>query len=227
MKKYFIGMLASAILCSGCVTSRTASGDPGATFAGAAIGGNLGGVIGGLIGESNGGWRGGDRGSAIGTIVGTIAGAAIANAATTPKQKTYDYQAERPSWNVAPSEAEPIPSVLNAVKIHNIRFIDDNRNHAINPGEDSKVVFDITNEGSQTAYNIVPTVSETTGMRHLEISSPLLIERLDPQDGIKYTVNIHAGERLKTGSINIRIAIADEYGKEYDWQEFTLPTRQR
>ena len=87
---YFIGILALAMLCSGCSTNRMAAGDPGAVLAGASIGGNVGGAIGGLIGESNRGWRGGYRGSAIGTIVGTIAGAAIANAATAPKQ-TEEY----------------------------------------------------------------------------------------------------------------------------------------
>ena len=83
---YFIGILALAMLCSGCSTNRMAAGDPGTVLAGASIGGNVGGAIGGLIGESNRGWRGGYRGSAIGTIVGTIAGAAIANAATAPFQ---------------------------------------------------------------------------------------------------------------------------------------------
>ena len=52
MKKYFIGLLALALACSSCGTSQMASGDPGAIFAGAAIGGNVGGAIGGLIGKS-------------------------------------------------------------------------------------------------------------------------------------------------------------------------------
>lgn len=60
---HFIGILALAILCSGCSTNRMAAGDPGAVLAGAAIGGNVGGAIGGLIGENNRGWRGGYRGS--------------------------------------------------------------------------------------------------------------------------------------------------------------------
>ena len=50
---HFIGILALAILCSGCSTNRMAAGDPGAVLAGAAIGGNVGGAIGGLIGENN------------------------------------------------------------------------------------------------------------------------------------------------------------------------------
>ena len=53
---HYIGILALAILCSGCSTNRMAAGDPGAVLAGAAIGGNVGGAIGGLIGENNRGW---------------------------------------------------------------------------------------------------------------------------------------------------------------------------
>ena len=68
MKRQIGVLTASLLILSGCGTSQTASGDPGAIFAGAAIGGNVGGAIGGLIGDNNGGWRGGYRGSAIGTM---------------------------------------------------------------------------------------------------------------------------------------------------------------
>lgn len=87
MKRQIGVLTASLLILSGCGTSQTASGDPGAIFAGAAIGGNVGGAIGGLIGDNNGGWRGGYRGSAIGTIIGTIAGAAIGNAVSAPQTR--------------------------------------------------------------------------------------------------------------------------------------------
>lgn len=221
-----IGILALALLCSGCGTSGMASGDPNAVFAGAAIGGNVGGAIGGLIGDSNGGWRGGYRGSAIGTIVGTIAGAAIANAATAPKkQEEYSYRIERTQPYPPQYEARPLPSAIDCLKIRNIRFIDDNRNHVIDSGENCKVIFEIINEGDKTAYNVVPVVAETTGMKRLYISPSVMIEQITPRDGVKYTANINAGERIKTGNVVIRIAVADEYGDEYDWQEFSLPTQ--
>ena len=197
MKKYFIGLLASALACSSCGTSQMASGDPGAIFAGAAIGGNVGGAIGGLIGDSNGGWRGGYRGSAIGTIIGTIAGAAIGNAA---------------------------PSVFDNLEIRNIRFIDDNRDHVITSGESSKVIFEIMNEGDRTVYNVVPIVTETTGMKRIYISPSVMVEQIAPHNGVKYTANISAGERIKTGNITIRVAVANGNGQQYDRQEFSLPT---
>lgn len=226
MKKSFIGILAATIILSGCGTSQMAVGDPNAVLAGAAIGSNVGGAIGGLIGDSNGGWRGGYRGSAIGTIIGTIAGAAIANAATAPKkQEEYSYRIERTQPYPPQSGRHPQASAIDHLRIRNIRFIDDSRNHVINSGENCKVIFEIMNEGNKTAYNVVPVVVETTGMKRIYISPSVMIEQITPRNGVKYTANISAGERIKTGNVTIRIAIADEYGDEYDWQEFSLPTQ--
>ena len=164
MKRQIGVLTASLLILSGCGTSQTASGDPGAIFAGAAIGGNVGGAIGGLIGDNNGGWRGGYRGSAIGTIIGTIAGAAIGNAVSAPKQEAYGYRIERTEPYKPQHETYPTPSVFDNLRIRNIRFIDDSRDHVISSGEKSKVIFEIMNEGEQTIYNVVPMVTETTGM---------------------------------------------------------------
>ncbi len=68
-------------------------------------------------------------------------------------------------------------------------------------------------------------MAETTGMKLIHISPSVLIEQIAPHDGVKCTANIYAGSKIKTGNINIRIAVADEYGDEYDWQEFSLPTQ--
>ena len=182
MKKYFIGLLALALACSSCGTSQMASGDPGAIFAGAAIGGNVGGAIGGLIGDSNGGWRGGYRGSAIGTIIGTIAGAAIGNAVSAPKQEEYGYRIERTEPYEPQPETYPAPSVFDNLKIRNIRFIDDNRDHVITSGESSKVIFEIMNEGDRTVYNVVPVVTETTGMKRIYISPSVMVEQIAPHN---------------------------------------------
>ena len=225
MKKQIAIWTALLLMLASCGTSQMASGDPGAVLMGASIGGNVGGAIGGLRGDSNGGWRGGYRGSAIGSIVGTVAGAVIANAATAPKkQEEYNYRIERTQPYPPQAETEQITSAVGNLRIHNIRFVDDNRDHVISSNESSKVIFEIMNEGDRTAYNVVPVVAETTGMKRIYISPSVMIEQIAPGDGMKYTASINAGERIKTGSVNIRIAVADEYGNEYDWQEFSLPT---
>ena len=224
MKRQIGVLTASLLILSGCGTSQTASGDPGAIFAGAAIGGNVGGAIGGLIGDNNGGWWGGYRGSAIGTIIGTIAGAAIGNAVSAPKQETYSYRIERTQPYPPQSGRQPQASAIDHLRIRNIRFIDDSRNHVINSGENCKVIFEIMNEGDRTVYNVVPVVTETTGMKRIYISPSVMVEQIAPHNGVKYTANISAGERIKTGNVTIRVAVADGNGQQYDWQEFSLPT---
>ena len=54
------------------------------------------------------------------------------------------------------------PIAVANLKIRNIRFIDDNRNHVIDAGENSKVVFEIVNEGRTPVYDVVPAVEEVT-----------------------------------------------------------------
>lgn len=224
MKKVIAILTASLLLLAGCGTSQSAYGDPNATFAGAVIGGNVGGAIGGLIGENNRGWRGGYRGSAIGTIIGTLAGAAIGNAISAPKEEEHSYRIERTPSYPSRVEAQRAPSPVSALRIRNIRFIDDSHDQIIRSGENSKIIFEIINEGQNTAYNIVPVVVETTGMKRIYISPSVMVEQIRSQNGVKYTANLSAGERIKTGEIIIRIAVADQYGQEYDWQEFTLLT---
>ncbi len=214
IKRSALILISSALLLSGCVTSRSASDNAGAVWTGAAVGGQVGSAIGGLIGESNHGWRGSYRGSAIGSIVGTVAGAAIAHAITTPREKE-----ERPV------HSSPTSSSLEQLQIRNIRFIDEGRNRIVNSGEDCKIIFDIMNEGNHPAYNVVPVVVETTGMKRIHLSPSVMVERINPHEGVKYTANLSAGERIKNGEIVIHIAIADEYGNEYAQQEFTLETR--
>ena len=222
MKLLIAWMILPAFLLSGCATGRM-SGNPGAVMAGASIGGSVGSAIGGLIGENNHGWRGGYRGSAIGTIVGTVAGAAIGNAVSTPRQKEDEYVE-------VIERKKSVPQRLVAVanlKIRNIRFIDDNRNHVIDAGENSKVIFEIVNEGRTPVYDVVPAVEEVTGMKHIFISPSVLVEQIAPGEGIRYTATVSAGEKLKDGEVVLRVTVAAGDNAECDWQEFSLPTQKR
>ena len=80
------------------------------------------------------------------------------------------------------------------------------------------------NEGDRTVYNVVPVVTETTGMKRIYISPSVMVEQIAPHNGVKYTASISAGERIKTGNITIRVAVANGNGQQYDRQEFALPT---
>lgn len=223
MKKQLTVFLLSVLLLSGCASGRM--GNPGAIVAGASIGGSLGGSIGGLIGDNNRGWRGGYRGSAIGNIVGTIAGAAIGSALTAPRQESIEDDAYVPEVRVQKYKKQPVQQPVSQLKLRRIRFIDDNRSHVIDAGENSKIIFEIMNEGRSPVYNVVPVVETVGKVKHLGISPSVMVEEILPGEGIRYTASIHAGEKLKDGEVTFRVAVADENGMICDSQEFTLPTQ--
>ena len=226
MKKQLTVILLSALLLSGCASGRM--GNPGAIMAGASIGGSLGGSIGGLIGDNNRGWRGGYRGSAIGNIVGTIAGAAIGSALTAPRQEPIEddaYVPEVREVRVQKYKKQPVRQPVSQLKLRRIRFIDDNRSHVIDAGENSKIIFEIMNEDRKPVYNVVPVVETVGKVKHIGISPSVMVEEILPGEGIRYTASIHAGNRLKDGEVTFRVAVADENGVICDSQEFTLPTQ--
>ena len=229
MNKQLTVILLSALILSGCASGRM--GHPGAIVAGASIGGSLGGSIGGLVGEHNRGWRGGYRGSAIGNIVGTIAGAAIGSALTAPKQEPIEEYAyvpeirERYSQSNSKSGRVRPSQPMAQLKLRKVRFIDDNRNHAIDAGESSKIIFEIMNEGQEPVYDVVPIVETVGKVKHIGISPSVMVEEILPGEGIRYTATIYAGSKLKDGEITFRVAISNENGVICDSQEFTLPAR--
>ena len=226
MKKQLTVFLLSVLLLSGCASGRM--GNPGAIVAGASIGGSLGGSIGGLIGDNNRGWRGGYRGSAIGNIVGTIAGAAIGSALTAPRQEPIEddaYVLEVREVRVQKYKKQPVRQPVSQLKLRRIRFIDDNRSHVIDAGENSKIIFEIMNEDRKPVYNVVPVVETVGKVKHIGISPSVMVEEILPGEGIRYTASIHAGNRLKDGEVTFRVAVADENGVICDSQEFTLPTQ--
>ena len=226
MKKQLTVFLLSVLLLSGCAPGRM--GNPGAIVAGASIGGSLGGSIGGLIGDNNRGWRGGYRGSAIGNIVGTIAGAAIGSALTAPRQEPIEddaYVPEVREVRVQKYKKQPVQQPVSQLKLRRIRFVDDNRSHVIDAGENSKIIFEIMNEDRKPVYNVVPVVETVGKVKHIGISPSVMVEEILPGEGIRYTASIHAGNRLKDGEVTFRVAVADENGVICDSQEFTLPTQ--
>ena len=205
MKKQLTVFLLSVLLLSGCASGRM--GNPGA---------------------NNRGWRGGYRGSAIGNIVGTIAGAAIGSALTAPRQEPIEddaYVPEVREVRVQKYKKQPVQQPVSQLKLRRIRFIDDNRSHVIDAGENSKIIFEIMNEGRKPVYNVVPVVETVGKVKHIGISPSVMVEEILPGEGIRYTASIHAGDRLKDGEVTFRVAVADENGVICDSQEFTLPTQ--
>ena len=120
---------------------------------------------------------------------------------------------------------QPVRQPVSQLKLRRIRFIDDNRSHVIDAGENSKIIFEIMNEDRKPVYNVVPVVETVGKVKHIGISPSVMVEEILPGEGIRYTASIHAGNRLKDGEVTFRVAVADENGVICDSQEFTLPTQ--
>ena len=194
MKKIVLLLLAVSLLSSGCGTTQPQR--TGAIMGGATIGNSVGGAIGGLIGDSRPRTRENNN----------------------PQREPQNQPVEQ----VAPSY--DFQSSLSSLQIHNLRFIDENRNHILNAGENSKIIFEIMNEGSEIAYNVIPSVTEISGAKQIHISPSILVEQILPGNGVKYTATVSVGKRVKNGTATFRVAVTDTRGQIYDRQEFTLNT---
>ena len=208
MKKIIYLLVMAASLTSCYTTSM--QGSPAAVAAGSSIGS----IVGSIVGERAGGYNG----SQFGALIGTVAGAAIGNAVTTPRQEKEVIE------EVQPTEPYYAPSGL---RITNIRFIDDNRNHTIDAEENCKLIFDIVNEGDVSAYNITPIIEEVSGMKHIAISPSAQISYLPQGDRVRYTATIAGGKRLKSGEAVFRIYTTESNGAISATHEFSLPTAKR
>lgn len=200
-------------------------GSPAAVQTGAAVGG----VLGAIVGERAGGYTG----SQFGALLGTVAGAAVGNAVTTPREEeygvdeysiqTYPSNSRNEDWRTYRNDWEPV----SGLQIVNLRFVDDNRNHWIDAEEECKLVFDIVNRGEMPAYNVMPVVEEQSGMKHLQISSPVQIAYMPVGNRIRYTAIIQAGKKLKTGEAAFQVYAVESNGAVTEVHTFTLPTQKR
>ncbi len=110
------------------------------------------------------------------------------------------------------------------IEIRNARFVDDNQNGKIERGELSKVIFEVYNRGNHTLYDVVPTVVETSGNRHIFISPNMHVESIQPGKGIRYTALVKADNRLKAGDAHFCVSVVQGDKKISKVCEFNIPT---
>lgn len=207
MKNFFC-LLLSMTMFTSCYTLNM-DGNPAAVSAGASIGG----MVGSIVGDRAGGWQG----AQFGALMGTVSGAVIGNVVTMPR-KEKGFEEERP---------DIVNYTSSGLRVTNIRFVDDNHNHAIDAEENCKLIFDIINEGDVSAYNIIPIIEEVSGMKYIGISPSVQISYLPKGDKVRYTATIAGGKRLKSGEAVIRVYTTESNGAVSDVHEFVLPTQKR
>lgn len=246
MKKMMALAVGATLLLSSCSSY---------TGAGAYTGAQFGSILGSAIGGISGGPRGSDIGTIVGMAGGAMVGATIGNAADHKAHGKMDndrggYDSSDSGFdstnsgddridfdggNAATDNYEykqpssPADNVYThsapTMEIRNARFIDADGDDTISRGEMCKVVFEVYNNGLQPVYNVVPTVAEMTGNKHIYISQPISVEKIGAYKGVRYTAMVKADNRLKYGTIKLCCSVLQNGEAISKVTEFNVETR--
>ena len=236
MKKFIVISLAGAMLLSSCSTTESGASN-GAFFGsilGSAIGGITGGYRGSDIGTIVGMAGGAVVGAAIGQASekedqrkydeymrrrNDRSGFDPNNGGN--DQSGFDpnnggddrivMEEEVPSQTVTLDELKRMEgfnvNINESIQLRHEDFSDANGDGFITPGEECKVSFEIMNNSDVEIFDVIPTVIETTGNKHIHISPTVRIESIRPHQGVRYTATVLADKRLKDGNAVIRVTV--------------------
>lgn len=144
------------------------------------------------------------------------------------KDYTGDYSAQQPTTSMPSATVEELGARFSyspTLEIVNARFVDDNEDNCLNRNETCKVIFEIVNRGHEPVYDVVPTVVETTGNKHIFISPSIHVEKISPGSGVRYTAIVKADRKLKDGMARFCVSVIHEGKSISKVNEFNIPTK--
>lgn len=144
------------------------------------------------------------------------------------KDYTGDYSAQQPTTSMPTATIEELGARFSyspTLEIVNARFVDDNEDNCLNRNETCKVIFEILNRGHKPVYDVVPTVVETTGNKHIFISPSIHVEKISPGSGVRYTAMVKADRKLKDGMARFCVSVIHEGKSISKVNEFNIPTK--
>lgn len=144
------------------------------------------------------------------------------------KDYTGDYSAQQPTTSMPAATVEELGARFSyspTLEIVNARFVDDNEDNCLNRNETCKVIFEIVNRGHEPVYDVVPTVVETTGNKHIFISPSIHVEKISPESGVRYTAMVKADRKLKDGMARFCVSVIHEGKSISKVNEFNIPTK--
>lgn len=211
----FVALTATALLMSSCQSMNQFYG----ATAGASIGGMFGSAIGGIAD--------GPRGSDLGTVVGMAVGGIIGAAATAPKTDNGNYRSSDYyyDYDMDDYRQNNAYSPYANIEIADMRFVDENDNHALDAGEHAKLVFIIRNTGRDYVYDIAPVIT-VSGTKEIYLSPTAIVKELGPGKAVRYQSEIIATKKLKNGMADFSIGFSDG-DRLYTIRSFQLRTNHR
>ena len=214
-KTVFAGLMVSALMLSSCQSMGQ--------FYGATTGASIGGMFGSAIG----GLSDGRRGSDLGTVVGMAVGGIIGAAATAPKTDDGNYRSSDYyyDYDMDDYRQNNVYSPFVNIEIADLRFVDENDNHALDANEHAKLVFIIRNTGRDYVYDIAPVIT-VSGTKEIYLSPTAIVKELAPGKAVRYQSELIATKKLKNGSADLSIGFSDG-DKLYTMRSFQLRTNKR
>ena len=110
------------------------------------------------------------------------------------------------------------------IELRNVRFVNEAGNLTLRRGEIAKIVVEVYNRTSDYIYGVQPQVVETTGNKHVFVSSPILVEKIAPGRGIRYTAMVKTDRRIKDGEISFAVS-AKENANQNSSETKTITVR--
>lgn len=144
------------------------------------------------------------------------------------KDYTGDYSAQQPTTSMPTATVEDLGARFSyspTLEIVNARFVDDNEDNCLNRNETCKVIFEIVNRSYAPVYDVVPTVVETIGNKHIFISPSIHVEKISPGSGVRYTAMVKADRKLKDGMARFCVSVIHEGKSISKINEFNIPTK--
>ncbi len=131
---------------------------------------------------------------------------------TSPRQSSVDEIIE--TYSYSPN-----------LEVRNARFVDDNQDGTLNSGELCKVIFEVYNKGERVISDVVPTVIDASGNKHIWVSPSIHVERILPGKGIRYTAVVKADNKLKDGMAKFCVSVVQGNNAISKVTEFNIPTK--
>lgn len=215
MKNVIIYAASAALLLNSCGTY---------TGEGAYAGAMLGSVIGSAIGGISDGRRGHDMGTLIGMAGGAIVGGAVGAMADQQDRRERHEHYERIQQRKAQEQQQSaqqtddiidfdetdeigeieeiidVKALIPKVEIRHAFFADESGDSILTRNEEAKLTFEVYNIGDQPLFGLEPMVVETSGNKYIHISPSIIVEKVRPHRGIRYTATIKADNRTKDGT---------------------------
>ena len=144
------------------------------------------------------------------------------------KDYTGNYSAQQPTTAMPSARVDDLGGSFSyspSLEILNARFVDGNEDKTLNRNETCKLIFEIRNSGSQAVYDVVPTVVETTGNKHIFISPSVHVEKIEPGNTIRYTAMVKADNRLKDGTARFCVSVIQGGKSVSKVNQFDIPTK--